>query len=88
MLALLDRNFATVAMLVGMIILASAALILLLSGKVTSSDPGFQAFATGASGLGMAIAGYSSHKQSDRQDPNTITVTAKGPQQPSEEIPK
>ncbi len=65
MLSLLDKNFATLAMLCALLFVVVAVAVLILSGKCQGSDVVITALCSAVTGLAGGIGGFSMHKTSD-----------------------
>ena len=72
MISLLDKNFATLAMLLSLGFVTTAIVVLILSGKCTGNDVAIASLCTAAGGLAGGIGGYSMHKQSEASATSTI----------------
>lgn len=76
MLDLLNRNFATVSMLVALGMVLTALVTLLMTGKITADAAIATALGTSVGSIVGGIAGYSMHRSSDTTaQANGIQIT-------------
>jgi putative effector of murein hydrolase LrgA (UPF0299 family) len=81
MLTLLDKNFATLSMLLALIFVTATVGVLVWSGKASESGVITTALCSAVTGLAGGIGGYSMHKTADSsvQTPGVqITKTETG----------